>query len=474
MTEQKLALLACGVLLGVGACHAQNLLPTGATELTEVVRASVIRDVENAHKASFDGFLKSQSISLAAARASIQPDLTAEKFEALRRSHEHFYRSLKVRTTVWLAIPQSTSVVAYDCIAKRAQAAAATVKVEEAPPADPYSIRASAPKPAVKRGAQARDCPLGWIALKRNTLAEVIASPSAKPMVNPGIDRDALRVLLGRGKSLAPRAPYLHRYAHALAQVPNFGVHSRLNVWSPRVIDGDMSLSQVWIVAGDPDNNSLQTLEAGWQVMSLWASPFSALFIYSTSDNYNATGCYVTKCGVESPPRPETFFITTNKAIVGSPIASQSQSGGNQAETDVRWIRSGTGNWWLKVDGEWVGYYPAQNFADGAMANGAAFIDFGGEATGFLPTSEMGSGFFASTGKGQAAYQSHIEYIDASGAAASPSLQGMTTDPCYTISLTGTPTPDDAPGTYFYFGGPGNRHFGIPPPADESSSCIGG
>jgi hypothetical protein len=322
--------------------------------------------------------------------------------------------------------------------------------------------------------------------MQRNSLPEAVLhsaikedSPGAQAVTpvpekpTAGLDRNAYRSALGRGAEHAPQADvYRHRYAHASQAVPNHGGAARLNVWSPQVLTNDMSLSQIWIVGGDPDSNALQTVEAGWQVMSLWESAYSALFVYQTSDNYISTGCYVTKCGGTAPVRPESFVITSNKIIIGKPIPTQSAVGGPQSVVEVKWIRNAkTGSWWLKVDGEWVGYYPLSVFKPGPLGSAGAYVDFGGEATGARATSEMGSGHYAQEGKGYAGFQSRLRYFDLQNKPVDAKVDpSATDDPCYTIALGTAPPPEDNPGTYFYFGGPGVHHFSKPPPTSEACS----
>jgi len=97
-------------------------------------------------------------------------------------------------------------------------------------------------------------------------------------------------------------------------------------------------------------------------------------------------------------------------------LETQSVVGGSQATIEMKWVRKPeTGNWWLKIDDVWVGYYPSTNFASGGLADSADYVDFGGEMTGTEAAAEMGSGRFASEGKGKAAYQSRIRYIDPNG-----------------------------------------------------------
>ena len=421
-----------------------------------------------------------------------------------------FYAALPVTSTVQVPIPQSDAVVSFDCVPRAQQpallknfGAAPQMTTFEQPPKDPdaaarHVVEApevpsgatntptSDPKVFLSASAQPA-CPQGTVAIRRNSLPEAatrsgikqwsLSEEAAAKISTPPtsmLDRNAMRSALKLGGiNNAQAGISQHRYAHAAQSVVNYGVASRLSVWSPHVMNGDMSLSQVWVIGGNPNDSSLQTAEAGWQVYTtVWDPKFSALFVYQTSDNYGTTGCYVTLCTGATPARPEAFRITTNKIVIGKPIQPQSAVGGPQSVIEVRWIRNQeTGSWWLKVDGDWIGYYPSSVYADGALTQSSNYIDFGGEATGVAATSEMGSGHYAQEGNGAAGFHSHVRYVTAAGQFADAALQPYETDdPCYTLSLNGPTPPEANAGTYFYFGGPGVHHFQTPAPAKEACS----
>ena len=131
-----------------------------------------------------------------------------------------------------------------------------------------------------------------------------------------------------------------------------------------------------------------------------------------------------------------------------------------------------TGNWWLIVGGEFIGFYPRAAFAGGPLFNNAAYVDFGGETTGILATAEMGSGRFAHEGVKVSAFQSRLQYFDSEYKLRSASVMPVTSDSCYSILVNAPADPEAEPGTYIYFGGPGTRHF-TTPLADESVACVG-
>jgi hypothetical protein len=236
-----------------------------------------------------------------------------------------------------------------------------------------------------------------------------------------------------------------------------------------------MSLSQIWVVAGKEEDRSIQTVEAGWQVMSLWQSPFATPFAFSASDDYGPESCYATKCDTDAykPHRTEKFRITTNKIVLGLPISNGSVEGGVQATIDIKWYRNPkTSDWWLQINGDWIGYYPLSSFHGGALAEQADYVDFGGETAGTLPTSEMGSARYASEGARHAAFQSRLRYFDLADHVMTPDVKGITTDrDCYTVIVNGPNEPEVDPGEFLYFGGPGTGHFLSPNPDPGNEAC---
>src|SRR6185437_2441959 len=102
-----------------------------------------------------------------------------------------------------------------------------------------------------------------------------------------------------------------------------------------------------------------------------------------------------------------------------------SSDGGPQTEISLGYQRdSGTGNWWLMVDGTWAGYYPSSLFDSEGIAGGSDRIEFGGEIVNDWvvndwgnghTTTDMGSGHFPSEGYQHSAYIRLLQYFDANG-----------------------------------------------------------
>jgi hypothetical protein len=240
-----------------------------------------------------------------------------------------------------------------------------------------------------------------------------------------------------------------HQWAWGQQQVDNKGGDSRLNVWKPKVNPGVFSLSQHWYTGGDGDNK--QTIEGGWQVYpNKYGNDDPALFIFYTPDNY-ASGCYNLDC--------PGFVQVNNTWVLGGKLAPQSTDEGTQYIIRMQW-QLYEGNWWLFLKGNnryiAVGYYPGSVFNRGQLSRNAKYVKYGGEVaskSSSADTGQMGSGKFANTGWGHAAYQRTIYYIDTSLTSHWTNLSANETESsCYTIDMHNNTGGSWA--TYFYFGGP--------------------
>jgi hypothetical protein len=115
-----------------------------------------------------------------------------------------------------------------------------------------------------------------------------------------------------------------------------------------------------------------------------------------------------------------------------------------------------SGNWWLAINGTWIGYYPGSVYRGGPLTYGnATFSDFGGETRkGSSSWPEMGSGWAPYNGFGYAAFQNDVWYIDPTYTTVWSSLTPETESPCYDVIITPA-SAGSSWGTYLYFGGPG-------------------
>ena len=291
----------------------------------------------------------------------------------------------------------------------------------------------------------AMQCEEATIPLRRITLEDMQGFGTLRQFLSKN------GAIAARTTGVAPPATATtpHNYEVFFQTVNNLGGASLLDIWSPPVNNGlgeQMSLSQQWYVGGSGANT--QTAEVGWQVMpSFYHTEKPTLFIYWTADQYTNTGCYNLTC--------PAFVQVSNAVTLGSSLAPVSLPGGATYNVALG-FQLFNGNWWLKVQGTWVGYYPASLYNGGQMANFATLIEFGGEVYGTPYYPAMGSGQPASAGFGQAAAQHNITYISQSNTATTATLKYDTSSNFLgNVYSSSGPFNSTTWGTYFYFGGQG-------------------
>ncbi|GAB4829687.1 hypothetical protein Ancab_019341 [Ancistrocladus abbreviatus] len=226
------------------------------------------------------------------------------------------------------------------------------------------------------------------------------------------------------------------------------GAHATINVWNPTVNKTtDFSLTQIWVFAGSGSN--VNTMEAGWQVYpARTGDNKTRFFIYWTRDDYNTTGCYDLAC---------PGFVQNNKQMaIGAPL-NVSTYNGQQVEMDLVIDRdNSTGNWWLYLNNQSIGYWPASIFT--ALAKGADGVEWGGEildssgSGGAHTLTQMGSGHFANEGYRNASYVTGIRYKNATSNQVMPSplYQLVTMPSCYNMQAYNTGSD-----YVVFYGGPG-------------------
>jgi hypothetical protein len=384
--------------------------------------------------ATFRSGLNHATYASAADEGGVVASPTA--FAQMRTYLQHLYSGVDVRTSF------ATDGSYFDCVTTATQPSVRALGIRRIAPTPAPMPGASATRSSAwtTNGTNARgaveSCPTGTIPMQRTTLDQMAKFTS-------------VRAFLARGH--APRAAVdtsTYRYAHAYQFVKNLGGESTNSVWNPKVPTGaggdDHSLSQQWMSGGSGAH--LQTAEAGWTKDPGFSTKKPIFFVYFTADDYNTTGCYNLSCGA--------FVQTDNSVALGGAVKPCCSTATVDDHLTQYWFLTG-GDWWLNVNGTYIGYYPTSVYNGGQMSKNATEVDFGGEVNASLTTAPwppMGSGKFASAGAKKAAYQSGIQYITAKGKFHATALTPSATSTCYSIAYTAA---SGATGTHFFFGGPG-------------------
>ncbi|MGK3967343.1 neprosin family prolyl endopeptidase [Sorangium sp. So ce118] len=253
-------------------------------------------------------------------------------------------------------------------------------------------------------------------------------------------------------------------YAGSFKNVTNYGVDAIVNVWNPFVEQGfftnDMSLAQIAVTRGS--NETLQTIEAGWQEdPDRYGEGNPRFFIYYTRNGYTQDGHNLG--GYNSVVAGWVQVSTT--VFPGSVALSPTSTAGaaNQYEIWLSW-QYFQGDWWLWYINQWIGYYPGTLFDTTGLRSQASHVAVQGEVADSsilsTTTTDMGSGSFASSGFGSAAYMRQITYFTAANGGSptkytSPTLK-VTNSNCYD-HVSGFSSTDPFWLSHFFFGGPGHN-----------------
>ncbi|XP_047324515.1 uncharacterized protein LOC124928031 [Impatiens glandulifera] len=182
------------------------------------------------------------------------------------------------------------------------------------------------------------------------------------------------------------------------------GASAKFSISNPQTQPNDFSLAQIRLLNG-MDTRHLNSIQAGWTVHPLLFGDYQTrFFTYWTGDNYNRTGCYNLQC--------EGFVQTSRTFAIGSPISISS-------EIKVSIFKEyETGDWWLELDNELIGYWPRILFSRylNAFNSTISKISWGGEVyykddSGQHTATQMGNGQFP--GKG-AIRASHVRNLQVS------------------------------------------------------------
>ncbi|KAI3893631.1 hypothetical protein MKX03_006209 [Papaver bracteatum] len=242
-----------------------------------------------------------------------------------------------------------------------------------------------------------------------------------------------------------------HEYA-TIAVVGNFlGAQAKINLWKPVTETSEISVSQIWLVAGKGE--SLNTIEAGWEVdQKLYGDDYTRFFVYWTADGYNKIGCYNLVC--------DGFVHTSSDISLGCIFTEMSIFNDNQKDATFSIHKDkSSGNWWVQLQGIPVGYYPSSLFPK--LSEMGTSVSWGGEITnwrskGRHTSTQMGSGHFPSEGGlKKSSYFNWVQVVDENNVAKDPEnvVIKISNPNCYDLKIDNDH--HDTNGYGFYYGGPG-------------------
>lgn len=249
----------------------------------------------------------------------------------------------------------------------------------------------------------------------------------------------------------------VHKYAYSAQYVTCYGGEGNINAWDPYVQwSNEFSLGQVALARGS--GSGKQTVEAGHQAYrDLYGDWVPHLFIFYTTNGYTSSGDNMGGYNQDVDGWVQ-YSGTIYPEAKSSPL---SQFGGTQYVMSLKW-QLWEGNWWLRVNGVWMGYYPASLFSTTGLRTQADKIAWYGEVVdstnaGTTET-DMGNGHWPYEGWQHCAYMNNLYYQSATGGTLSrynPSSVYATNDMCYDVE--GHFDDTGSWGPYFWWGGSGRN-----------------
>lgn len=255
-----------------------------------------------------------------------------------------------------------------------------------------------------------------------------------------------------------PGSGSTHKYASTSQSVTCYGTEGNINAWDPFLEWSDeFSLGQLALSRGS--GNGLQTLEVGHQeYRDLYGDWVPHLFVFYTTNNYTEQGD--DKGGYNQDVDGWVQYASTiHPEALSSPV---SQFGGTQYIMVLK-VQLWQGNWWVRVNGTWIGYYPASLYSTSGLRSQASSVAWYGEivdsdAHAGTTRTDMGNGHWPYEGWQHCAYMSNLRYQSSTGGGTSKydGGSGWESHPsCYGLETHFANT--DSWGSYFWWGGSGKN-----------------
>jgi len=202
----------------------------------------------------------------------------------------------------------------------------------------------------------------------------------------------------------------VHKHVYTSQRVTCYGTEGNINAWDPYTEWSDeFSLGQLWLIRGS--GSGQQTLEVGHQeYRDLYGDWVPHLFLFYTTNGYTSQGD--NKGGYNTDVNGWVQYASTiHPGCLSSPL---SQWDGTQFIMALK-VQLWQGNWWVKVNGTWIGYYPASLYSTSGLRDHADRLDWGGEVVdsadhaGTTDT-DMGNGHWPYEGWQRCAFMNNLRY----------------------------------------------------------------
>ncbi|KAK7321484.1 hypothetical protein VNO77_32181 [Canavalia gladiata] len=235
------------------------------------------------------------------------------------------------------------------------------------------SLNTPGSKP-ISFGLEKDECPTGTVPIPRmttynSTQAKTLFNNYIMTQSNPGT----------HAAQLIQMSAYLYG--------PYYGVQGATSIYNPRVENGQVSSSLLWVQNGHPNN--LNRIVAGWH-----------------SDNFKKTGCYNYHC--------KGFVQIDKQSYLGGKPDRISVINGELAEIGISINQDSVNkNWWLIMENKIIGYFPAQLFSNMGSAEQVGWGGLTKSRPGAV-SPPMGSGSFPDGQFVHASYFRNISFHNVS------------------------------------------------------------
>ncbi|CEJ83149.1 hypothetical protein VHEMI03171 [[Torrubiella] hemipterigena] len=267
-------------------------------------------------------------------------------------------------------------------------------------------------------------------------------------------------------KSRIDRRQYAqkHWYASSSQNWDGHGTSGHFSMYNAYVYsDSDFSLLQLAAIRENVPGvvgtgyTGLQTVESGWIHYARYGRN-PTLFTFYTTNGHGTYGDNLCSWNTDH----KGWVQVDNTYYPGMEMTPLATVGGDANEFAID-VLLDKGNWWIGINGKWIGYYPASMFtrngntADQTLESKTNRVDWYGEVyqdEGALTTTDMGSGHFASEGYGKSAF---IRLLTLTGLDGSKTNYNGRTFQDDTSRYTIDPHFDGGGdwGSYMFLGGPG-------------------
>jgi hypothetical protein len=377
--------------------------------------------------------------------------------EAIRAHFEKRQRRLDVVATTRTAHGQVVDWVPIESQVRNGRIAA--------PPSENRALKISGRRRAqlaqpILGAADARLGPTGTVPIARPRLMQLPAVGLSEFLSKHG--HSVITATLGNGIDIELPADGAspHLYAASAQFDIAFGCEGTFSL-NPAWVEWSNEFSLMQTSVSNNESGVKQTAEVGWQVYKqMYGDWIPHLFIFYTTNGYTQQGD--NKGGYNTDVAG--WVQRDNVIFPRSTFSALSTPGSAQFSINIK-VQLFQSNWWIRVQGRWMGYYPESLFQGGgstfsSLGDHANRISFYGEITdqpgdNRASRTDMGSGRFADQRWPWAAFQKNLKrqstrqgaLVDYNGAAWATDATKYTVEDHF---RSGTDW-----GSYMWLGGPG-------------------